>query len=97
VVKDKARDQLATRIPFEGKFGDAKAGLFATIATLYRHGFLHAFSPTVENSVHADNVLPSEKSADGKDVAKNASDKNPEEKGNPIGTSSPTVVTTAPP
>jgi hypothetical protein len=81
VVKDKARDQLATRIPFEGKFGDAKAGLFATIATLYRHGFLHAFSPTVENSVHADNVLPSGKSADGKDVAKNASDKNPEKNG----------------
>ena len=85
VVKDKARDQLATRIPFEGKFGDAKAGLFATIATLYQHGFLHAFSPTVENSVHADNVLPNGKSEDGKDVAKDASDENSEKKDKPDG------------
>jgi len=80
VVKDKARDQVATRIPFKGKFGDAKVGLFATIATLFRHGFIHAFNPTVENSVHADNVLPSGKSADGKDVAKNASDEDSEKK-----------------
>jgi hypothetical protein len=76
---------LATRIPFEGKFGDAKAGLFATIATLYQHGFLHAFSPTVENSVHADNVLPNGKSADGKDVAKNVSDRKSDEMGKPDG------------
>jgi hypothetical protein len=85
VVKDKARDQVATRIPFKGKFGDPKVGLFATIANLFRHGFIRAFDPTVENSVHADNVLPNGKSADGKDVEKNASDKNPEEKGKPDG------------
>jgi len=80
VVKDKARDQVATRIPFKGKFGDAKVGLFATIANLFRHGFIRAFDPTVENSVQADNVLPSGKSTDGKDVAKNPSDKNSEKK-----------------
>jgi hypothetical protein len=74
-MKDKSRDQLATRIPFEGSFGDTKVGTFTTITNLFRHGFLHAFKPTVENSVHADNVLPSGKSADGKDVGKNLSDK----------------------
>jgi hypothetical protein len=77
VVKDKSRDQLATRIPFEGKFGDAKIGLLATIANLFRHGFIHAFNPTVEGSVHADNVLPSGKSADGNAVAKNVPDEKP--------------------
>ena len=77
IVKDKTRDQVATRIPFEGRFGDAKVGLFATIRNLFRHGFIRAFNPTVEGSVRADNVLPSGKSADGNDVAKNVPDKTP--------------------
>jgi hypothetical protein len=80
LVKDKTRDQVATRIPFEGKFGDAKVGLFATITNLFRHGFIRAFNPTVEGSVHADNVLPTGKSADGNDVAQNKPDENPGKK-----------------
>jgi hypothetical protein len=77
VVKDKSRDQVATRIPFEGKFGDAKIGLFATIANLFRHGFIRAFNPTVEDSVHADNILPSGKSAEGPAGAKSVPDDTP--------------------
>ena len=84
LVKDKARDQVGTRIPFEGKFGDTKVGLLATIANLFRHGFVRAFNPIVEGSVHADNVLPSGKSADGNDVAKNKREENPG-KENPAG------------
>lgn len=74
LVKDKQRDQLATRIPFEGKFGDAKLGLVATITNLFRHGFIRAFNPTIEGSVRAQNVLPSGKSADGHDVSRNTPD-----------------------
>jgi len=77
IVKDKSRDQVATRIPFEGKFGDAKVGLFATISNLFRHGFIRAFNPVVEGSVHADNVLPTGKSADGNPVKKNKPDEIP--------------------
>lgn len=69
LVKNKQRDQVGTRIPFEGRFGDSKVGLWTTITNLFRHGFIRAFNPTVEGSVHADNVLSSGKSADGKDVA----------------------------
>ncbi|MDO8543662.1 MAG: hypothetical protein Q7S40_24745 [Opitutaceae bacterium] len=36
---------------------------------LFRHGFVRAFNPVIEGSVDPDNVLPSGKSADGKDVA----------------------------
>lgn len=70
VVKDKSRDQVATRVPFEGKFGDAKVGLLATIANLFRHGFIQAFNPTVEGSVRADKVQPDGKSAEGAVAAK---------------------------
>ena len=78
VVKDKSRDQLATRIPFEGKFGDAKVGLLATIANIFRHGFIHAFNPTVDNSVHADQILPNGKTKDGPAGEKSIPDDAPE-------------------
>ncbi len=85
LVKNKSRDQVATRIPFEGKFGDAKLGLFTTITNLFRHGFIRAFNPKVEGTVHADNVLPDGKSADGKDVAKNPPPENQDKTEKPGG------------
>ena len=69
LVKNKPRDQVGTRIPFQGRFGDPQVGLWTTITNLFRHGFIRAFNPTVEGSVNPENVLPSGKSADGKDVA----------------------------
>ena len=74
LVKNKERDQLATRIPFQGRFGDPEVGLFATIANLFRHGFVRAFNPTVEGSIDPENILPSGKSADGRDVADTKTD-----------------------
>jgi hypothetical protein len=77
LVKNKPRDQVATRIPFQGRFGDPQVGLWATISNLFRHGFVRAFNPTVEGSVNPENVLPSGKSADGKDVAETKEDPPP--------------------
>ena len=74
LVKNKSRDQVGTRIPFQGRFGDPKVGLWATITNLFRHGFIRAFNPTIEGSVHPDNVLPTGKSADGTSVAKKKDD-----------------------
>lgn len=65
LLKNKSRDQLGTRIPFEGRFGDPKIGLWATISNTFRHGFVKAFNPTIEGSVQAQNVRP-----DGKSVQK---------------------------
>ncbi|HVU25782.1 MAG TPA: DUF748 domain-containing protein [Opitutus sp.] len=58
LVKNHPRDQLATRIPFRGRFGDAQVGFLATIRNVFRHGFVRAFNPTIEHSVHADKVNP---------------------------------------
>lgn len=80
LVKNKQRDQIGTRIPFEGQFGDTKMGLLATIANLFRHGFIRAFNPTVEGSINPENILPSGKSADGKGVAETKTDPAPAEK-----------------
>lgn len=74
LVKNKGRDQVGTRIPFEGRFDDPQFGLWTTIANLFRHGFIRAFNPTIEGSVRADNVLPDGKSADGGNVAETKAD-----------------------
>ena len=69
LVKNKPRDQVGTRIPFQGRFGDPEVGLWATISNLFRHGFVRAFNPTIEGSIDPGNVLPSGDSADGRNVA----------------------------
>jgi hypothetical protein len=74
LVKNKARDQVGTRIPFSGRFGDPKLGLWTTIANTFRHGFIRAFNPTIEGTVQADNVLPNGQSANGRDPAAVKSD-----------------------
>lgn len=61
IVKNKSRDQVATRIPFAGTFGDTKVGLLATFTNLFRNGFIRAFSPTLEGSVDAAKVQPEKK------------------------------------
>ena len=75
LVKNKPRDQVGTRIPFQGRFGDPQVGLWATISNLFRHGFIRAFNPTVEGSVNPENVLPSGDSADGKKIADKKEDR----------------------
>jgi hypothetical protein len=74
LVKNKPRDQVGTRIPFQGRFGDPQVGLGRTIANLFRHGFIRAFNPTIENNVNPDNILPSGQSANGGNVANVKSD-----------------------
>lgn len=69
LVKNKSRDQVATRIPFQGQFGDPQVGLWATIRNLFRHGFVRAFSPTVEGSIDPQNVLATGESKNGRPIA----------------------------
>jgi hypothetical protein len=74
LVKNKSRDQVGTRVPFQGRFGDPKIGLLATVENLFRHGFIRAFNPTIEHTVDPDNVLPNGQSANGQNVANVKSD-----------------------
>lgn len=97
VVKNKSRDQVGTRIPFEGKFGDPKVGMWTMVANMFRHGFIHAFNPTVEGTVKAENVLPSGKSSNGKDVAATkVDDRGPKEETSPAKTAAPRQGAPAP-
>ena len=52
-LKNKPRDQVATRIPFSGQFGEADVGILATIGNLIRHGFGRALSERLEGQIFA--------------------------------------------
>jgi len=100
LVKNKPRDQVATRIPFQGEFGDSQIGVWATIRNLFRHGFVRAFNPVVEGSVNPDKVPPPSKIApdkasksDQKKAEKNleqSNDRKSEALGEPQAPASPT-------
>ena len=47
-MKNKSRDQVGTRIPFQGRFGDPQVGLWTTITNLFRHGFVDRVVPRAE-------------------------------------------------
>lgn len=44
IVKNHQKNQLATQIPFSGRFDDPKVGVLATIKNLLSNGFVHALS-----------------------------------------------------
>jgi hypothetical protein len=74
LVKNKPRDQVATRVPFQGRFGSPTVGMWTTVRNVFRHGFIRAFNPTIEDSIKPDNILPNGQSANGKNVADVKSD-----------------------
>ncbi|HEY0945671.1 MAG TPA: DUF748 domain-containing protein [Opitutaceae bacterium] len=48
LFKNKERDQLGTRIPFQGEVGDPRFGLWQTFVNLFRHGFIRALTERLE-------------------------------------------------
>lgn len=64
VVKNKPRDQLGMRIPFQGEYGHAKASVWSTIVTMVQHGFIKALPQGIEGSVKPGAVTPSSGESD---------------------------------
>lgn len=58
MVKNHSENQLATRIPFAGEFGQTQVGVWATITNLLHNGFVRALNQGLEGSVHPDAVKP---------------------------------------
>jgi hypothetical protein len=44
IVKNDDRNQVATRIPFSGRFGETDVGIWATVGNLIRNGFIEALT-----------------------------------------------------
>ncbi len=58
ILKNKAQDELATRIPFSGQFGRTHVGVWKTITSMLHNGFIHALPAAIEHSVKSDALKP---------------------------------------
>jgi len=56
VVKNKGKDQLATRIEFTGDLRDPNISTWYIIGQVLRNGFIQALYPALENSVNINSV-----------------------------------------
>jgi hypothetical protein len=51
VLENPDTENVATRVPFEGKFDDPKIGLWGAVAAVLRNAFVRALSPRLDNSI----------------------------------------------
>lgn len=56
IFKNHPQDQLATKIPFSGSIDDPKAGVFTTIVNVLRNAFVAAFSNSLDQRIHLEDV-----------------------------------------
>jgi hypothetical protein len=58
VFKNKPQNELATRIPFSGEFGNAKVGVWESIGSMLHNGFIHALPPALEHNIKSEKLPP---------------------------------------
>lgn len=56
VLRNHPKDQLATKIPISGSFGNNDVGLWTATATLLRNAFIRALVPKLDGPVSVDEV-----------------------------------------
>lgn len=59
IFTNPSKEQVASRIPFEGEIGGPEVGVWSSIGSLLRNAFIKALSPQVEGSVDLESVGPS--------------------------------------
>lgn len=62
IIRRYSTDQLATKIPIEGRLDDPKVKTWTAIGNLFRHAFGTAQRPEIDNTISA-HTLPRQKSA----------------------------------
>jgi len=51
VFKNHSKDQVATKLPIEGRFDNPDTGLWTAISYVLKNAFVFALKPTVENTI----------------------------------------------
>lgn len=82
VFENHKKDQVATKIPIEGRFDDPDTGLWTAISYILKNAFVLALQPSVDNDIDIGKVEPQaqkktllQKVFGGKDNKKKAEDK----------------------
>jgi hypothetical protein len=56
IFQNQKKDQLATKVPIEGKFDNPNAGLWTAINYVLRNAFVFALKPAVDNTINIGSV-----------------------------------------
>lgn len=65
VLKNKGEDQLATKIPLEGRFDNPHPNILYTIFALLRNGFIEALNPALDYEINIHSVGEPDKRTPG--------------------------------
>lgn len=56
IFKNQPKDQLATKIPIEGKFDNPESSLWTAIVYVLKNAFVSALKPSIDNTINIGNV-----------------------------------------
>lgn len=56
VLENQPKDQVATKIPFQGKIENPKANIWITIANVLQNAFVNALQPSIDNEINIGSV-----------------------------------------
>lgn len=56
LFSNKKKDQVATKVPFEGRLDDPKTNIWLAITSILQNAFIHALQPTIDNEININSV-----------------------------------------
>lgn len=56
IFRNQPEDQVATKIPFEGRIDDPKANIWVTISNTLQNAFIRAIQPSIDNEINIASV-----------------------------------------
>jgi hypothetical protein len=56
LFSNKKKDQVATKVPFEGRLDDPKTNVWLAITSILQNAFIHALQPAIDNEININSV-----------------------------------------
>jgi len=70
VLKNRSEDQIATKLPFEGKLDNPNAHTWTAVVELLRNAFIRALDPVIDREINIDTPLIQKKEEERKGLLK---------------------------
>ncbi len=61
LFENKNKDQVATKVPFQGRLDDPKTNIWVAITSILQNAFIHAIQPTIDNEISIASVKEDKK------------------------------------
>lgn len=61
LFENKNKDQVATKVPFEGRLDDPKTNIWVAITNILQNAFIHAIQPSIDNEISIASVKENKK------------------------------------